>query len=219
MHEEGGQGIDESGELPSATSSQDVWSFGVVLLELCIGRSLFSQDTANDELVHEADRVSLCAWRTANEELLSQVFASSDAFSRDGPARLETIRVFARDLIGRCLVGESEQRPTLVDILKHPLFLATAQLDHLLLPPIPMLPYLYFISHAQGDAAGTAKALFNMLQQLGVDCWYDMNQGELTLQGMKRGVQDSSCFLLILTKTVLKRWFCRQESLEAIACG
>ena len=98
--QEGGQDIDESSELQSATSSQDVWSFGVVLLELCIGRSLFSQDTANDELVHEMDRVSLCAWRTANEELLSQVFASSDAFSR-GSARLETIRVCARDLISR----------------------------------------------------------------------------------------------------------------------
>ena len=33
--------------------------------------------------------------------------------------------------------------------------------------------------------------------ELGVLCWYDMEQAQLTLEGMKQGVRDSSCFLLV----------------------
>ena len=219
--EAGGRSDDRSGELASVTSGQDVWSFGVVLLELCIGRSLFRQDTANDELVSEADRVILCAFLRCPDELLGEVFAASGAFSRSGDSeRLERIRTCARDLIKTCLVGDPEKRPTFQQIHAHPLF---ASLDYERLAGSAMMTapdnFLFFISHAQGDAAGTAKAEYNMLKQLGVLCWYDMEQAELTLEGMKRGVRESKCFLLILTKSVLTRWFCQQEILEAIRYG
>ena len=58
-----------------------------------------------------------------------------------------------------------------------------------------------------------------MLKQLGVLCWYDMEQPELTLEGMKQGVRDSQHFLLIMSESVLMRWFCQQEILEAIRQG
>ena len=31
--------------------------------------------------------------------------------------------------------------------------------------------YRFFLSHAQADAAGTAKSLHGLLKQLGVHCW------------------------------------------------
>ena len=42
---------------------------------------------------------------------------------------------------------------------------------------------------------------------------------QLTLEGMQRGVRDSDVFLLLLTKRVLTRWFCRKELLTAIEEG
>ena len=46
-----------------------------------------------------------------------------------------------------------------------------------------------------------------------------MEQAQLTLEGMRQGVRDSDVFLLILTKSVLTRWFCQQELLTAIDEG
>ena len=43
-----------------------------------------------------------------------------------------------------------------------------------------------------------------------------MEQRALTLEGMKRGVAESDVFLLVLTESVLTRWFCQQEILEAV---
>ena len=76
--------------------------------------------------------------------------------------------------------------------------------------------YSFFISHAQMDAASTAKSFYNVANRLGAHCWYDMEQAELTLEGMKQGVRDCDTFLLILTQNVLTRWFCQQEILTAI---
>lgn len=47
---------DATVSLPLAHPSFDVWSLGVVLFELCAGHTLFSQDTANDELIVESDK-------------------------------------------------------------------------------------------------------------------------------------------------------------------
>ena len=69
------------------------------------------------------------------------------------------------------------------------------------------------------DAASTAKSFFNVAKRLGVHCWYDMDQANLTLEGMKQGVRDSDVLLLILTQHVLERWFCQQELLTAVDEG
>ena len=47
-----------------AAPSFDVGSLGVVLFELCSGRTLFAQDINNDELIEVADKKRLCAWHT-----------------------------------------------------------------------------------------------------------------------------------------------------------
>ena len=38
-----------------AAASFDVWALGMLLFEMCAGRNLFAQDTANDELTDSAD--------------------------------------------------------------------------------------------------------------------------------------------------------------------
>ena len=54
--------------------------------------------------------------------------------------------------------------------------------------------------------------LFHMFKSLGLSAWVDMHQANLTYEGMMDGVRASDAFLLILTKTVLTRWFCQEAS-------
>ena len=53
--------------------------------------------------------------------------------------------------------------------------------------------------------------LFFMLEQLGCNCWRDMNQEDLTERGMEQGVVDSDVFVLFLTNKVLSRPYCLKE--------
>ena len=100
------------------------------------------------------------------------------------------------------------------EILTHPFLLSQPDL---VAPPVQLpMRYSFFISHAQADAASTAKTFFSVCRRYGVHCWYDMEQAQLTLEGMKEGVRHSDALLLILTRNVLKRWFCQQEILTAI---
>jgi hypothetical protein len=69
---------------------------------------------------------------------------------------------------------------------------------------------------SQADASGTVGTLFFEYKKLGLHNWLDMRQANLTLDGMKAGVRDSTAFILILTERVLASWFCQQEILTAI---
>jgi hypothetical protein len=195
-----------------ASAALDVWSLGGLLFELCSGRTLFRQDIGNDNLVDSEDLARLFTWRTISDRELAHVFGElrghDDAIAA------------AKHLLRWCLKGLPGERPTVPDILRHPfLHGATADGAYTPLPrPLPMR-YSFFISHAQMDAASTAKSFYNVANRLGVHCWYDMEQAQLTLEGMKQGVRDSDVLLLILTKNVLDRWFCQQEILTAIHEG
>ena len=57
-----------------AAPSQDVWSLGAVLFELCTGRHLFRLDIADDELADPSDRLRLFAWHTIPDDDLAEVF-------------------------------------------------------------------------------------------------------------------------------------------------
>ena len=76
--------------------------------------------------------------------------------------------------------------------------------------------YFGFLSHMQADASGVVGTLYLLFKRLGLHCWLDMREENLTLEGMRQGVRDSSVFVLILTERVLGSWFCQQEILCAI---
>ena len=103
-------------ELAKAAPSFDVWSLGVILFELCAGRTLFNQDTSNDELVDTQDRARLCCWDTMTDEELAPVFAKPETTDKD-----PHVVIKAKDLIRWCLKGRPEDRPTLPQILSHSL--------------------------------------------------------------------------------------------------
>eukprot|EP01050_Picozoa_sp_SAG11_P009995 SAG11_NODE_980_length_6319_cov_2.389068_4_plen_408_part_00 len=147
----------------AASPSFDAWSLGVLLFELCSGRTLFRQDTANDELIDEADKTLLCTWHTISDKLLEDVFAAPEA---EVP---EQVVADAKQLIRWCLKGEPAARPTMAQIMAHRFFVESA-------PPPCVLPmrYFAFMSYAQADA------------KLGVSTWLDMRQAKLTLEGMRQ---------------------------------
>jgi hypothetical protein len=191
-----------AGTLERAHGSFDVWSLGVILFELCAGRTLFAQDTSNDELVSAADITRLCVWHTITDEELEPVLMDAEAEARTKDA--------ARNLIRWCLKGRAEDRPTVDEVLAHP-FLGG---DSVMKPLV--MRYHGFLSHAQADASGTVAALYLLYKQFGLHTWIDMRQEVLTLEGMRQGVRDSSVFILVLSEHVLGSWFCQQEMLCAI---
>jgi hypothetical protein len=50
-----------------------------------------------------------------------------------------------------------------------------------------------------------------MREKSGCSCWLDRAADNLTLAGMRRGVEDSQCFMLVLTHGVLYRPYCIEE--------
>ena len=76
--------------------------------------------------------------------------------------------------------------------------------------------YHIFISHAQTEASGDVGTLFFLFEQMGVHGWRDMNQTDLTEEGMRRGVYDSDVFILFLTNSYLSRKFCLAEITYAL---
>ena len=175
---------------------------------MCTGRTLFAQDINNDELISTTDRVRLCTWHTITDQELEPVFKDVEI--------ARTLVDDAKNLIRWCLQGDSSRRPTIAQVLEHRFLSGNRDV-----PTPRFLPMRYhgFLSHAQADASGTVGKLYFEYAQLGLHCWLDMKQANLTLEGMRQGVRDSQVFVLVLSERVLGSWYCQQELLCAIAEG
>jgi serine/threonine protein kinase len=99
--------------IPSANHSFDVWSFGVLLFEICSGQTLFSQDISNDELIDDLDKTRLCTWLVISDEDLDPVLSSTEWQATDLTTRKlrNKTSADAKNLIRWCLQGVPSLRP------------------------------------------------------------------------------------------------------------
>ena len=93
--------------------------------------------------------------------------------------------------------------------------------------PLPAVPRAlqvrrtlhFFLSHFQKETNDMVAKLFLLFQAHGCWAWLDMAADDLTLEGMRQGVDDSDMFLLALSRGVLFRPFCIAEIYHAIQAG
>ena len=158
----GGRRCGGAADTVEAQPTFDIWSIGVVGFELCAGRTLFAQDTANDELVEESDRTRLCTWDVISDAELAPVLANAEA-----GASTQT-QHDAKHLIRLILQGDPARRPSIDEVLNHPFLRLGA-------PPTRPLPMRFanFLSHAQADASGMVADLYHAFSRLGLHAWLD----------------------------------------------
>ena len=192
-------------------------TFDATLVQVCTGRRLFPQDISNDNMVDKSDALRLALWLSIADDLLAHVFAA------EGTECTGAQREDAKHLIRWCLHGDAALRPTMAEVLAHRFLGGDAP------PPAPRPasaafgpPLLLsrdsrrsrfhiFISHMQVEASGDVGTLFFLFTAMGLNCWRDMNQEDLTEKGMRQGVYDSDLFVLFLTNSMLSRPFCLKE--------
>ena len=87
----------------SYEASQDAWSFGSVLYELCTGRNLFPLDLNDDSMVEEEDLTRLCSWSCLDDKALDGVFKNCETCDPETRAQ-------AQHLIRWCLQGDPSNR-------------------------------------------------------------------------------------------------------------
>ena len=188
------------GKKLNASVAMDVWSLGVCLFELCAGRQLFVQDLSDDNLTRQSERNRLLMWVGISDAELGEVFkgVKDESFCH----KIEA----AKDLIRRLLVGNPFERLNMKQIKEHP-FISGEKITQTTTPR-----YHMFISHAQSEAAGSVGTLHHhFASQMNFSVWRDVEQLNLTEEGMKNGVRDSDIFVLFLTSSTLTRAYCIKE--------
>ena len=60
-------------------------------------------------------------------------------------------------------------------------------------------------------------AIYLELERMGFKVWYDNRADDLTKEGMLKGIEEASAFVLFLSEGVLQRPYCQMEIRHALA--
>jgi len=114
----------------TACPSFDIWSFGLVLFELCAAVPLFMRDMSDDTLLFDYHK--LPTWEKPTDQHLELVLRPA---YQNGSASF-VMQLVARDLILKCLQGCPHNRPTSMrEVLGHQFFSSVDQI--MLQRPLP----------------------------------------------------------------------------------
>ena len=84
----------------------------------------------------------------------------------------------------------------------------------------PNVVHHAFISHKQSTAADMAANLALKLKNRGLDVWHDQSiEGNLAEPEMKKGIMESKCYVLLLSKGVFQSAAVKMELETAIGMG
>jgi ABC-type phosphate transport system substrate-binding protein len=138
-------------ELVPARYSHDIWSFGVILYELCCGSKLFSPDSNGD----------------TDDDNLLDVFEFSDDFKKRKLMKIANTQ--ARNLVSQLLMRDAKLRPTISQVKSHP-FLSGRTAPRLLGEDAE---YDVFISYRVRSDMANANYLYERLTDAGLRVWYE----------------------------------------------
>ena len=220
-----------NGKTITASCVFDIWSFGVVLYQLCTGESLFTLDLNSDNIIKEEEKSTLMSWSSLQDEnFLSKIFrASSDHTST--PVIAESTRKDVQDLIQWCLEGKPEDRPQSMDeILDHCFMKDDRKLGFR--SPKDKKTKGFYLSHYPKNAGAAVEELMSCAQKMidelhlsSSECQFQLkvspNQMLATSgkQRMKADIRSCECFVLVLSNGVFSHKCCREEINEARRLG
>jgi serine/threonine protein kinase len=217
----------------TAKPSMDVWSLGMILYELCSGRTVFPMNSVNDNLINKIDITRICTWDTIPESMLEQVFRDIGKVEDESKGDTDTMLKDAKNMIRWCLKGSEKERPSLQEICDHR-FVALPQptsesesdseeSDSEVIRPIVepedkvMVFHCYITHDVQSYLSNSiSRELRFNLQRFGINVWTDEMPTETRLQGIREGVKSCKVLIAIMTEFSLLRKCFLEAFLTAI---